>query len=57
MMSIRRILCYDLSLRQRRFAGNVCQNLSLAAWANVQNVQAHWERLERWQRSARVKRF
>ena len=27
--------------KQRRFAGNVCQGLSLAVCANVQNVQAH----------------
>ena len=27
--------CYDLSLRQGRFAGNVCQGLRLAVWANV----------------------
>ena len=27
--------CYDLSLRQGRFAGNVCQSLRLAVWANV----------------------
>ena len=48
--------CYDLSPKQGRFAGNVCQNLSLAVWANVQNVQTHWERQERWQRSRRVRR-
>ena len=39
--------CYDLNLTGR-FAGNVCQNLNLEVWANVGNVQAHWERLERW---------
>ena len=49
-------MCYDLSLRQGRFAGNVCQNLNLAIWANVQNVQTHWERQERLQRSKRVRR-
>ena len=49
-------ICYDLGLTGR-FAGNVCQNLSLAIWANVGNVQAHWERKERWQRSRRVRRF
>ena len=48
--------CYDLSLTGR-FAGYVCQNLGLAVWANVGNVQIHWERQERWQRSRRVKRF
>ena len=47
--------CYDLGLTGR-FAGNVCQNLSLAVWANVGNVQTHWERQERWQRSRRVRR-
>ena len=30
-------VCYDLSLTGR-FAGNVCQGLSLAGWANVGNV-------------------
>ena len=30
--------CYDLSLRQRRFAGNVCQSLRLAVWVNVQRT-------------------
>ena len=30
----------DLSLT-RKFAGNVCQNLNLAIWANVGNVQTH----------------
>ena len=55
-MSINDYPCYDLSFRQGRFAGNVCQNLSLAVWANVQNVQTHWERQERWQRSRRVRR-
>ena len=49
--------CYDLIFRQGRFAGNVCQNLNLAVWANLGNVHAHWERLERWQRSRRVRRF
>ena len=29
--------CYDLGLTGR-FAGNVCQNLNLAVWANVGNV-------------------
>ena len=42
--------CYDLSLTGR-FAGNVCQNLGLAVWANVRNVQAHWERSRRVRRS------
>ena len=28
-------LCYDLSLKQGKFAGNVCQGLRLAVWANV----------------------
>ena len=32
--------CYDLSLTGR-FAGNVCQNLSLAVYVNVGNVQTH----------------
>ena len=35
---LRGILCYDLSLRQGKFAGNVCQSLRLAVWANVQHV-------------------
>ena len=30
--------CYDLGLTGR-FAGNVCQNLGLAVWANVGNVR------------------
>ena len=47
--------CYDLNLT-KRFAGNVCQNLNLAIWANVGNVQIHWERWQRWQRSKRVRR-
>ena len=47
--------CYDPGLTGR-FTGNVCQNLSLAIWENVGNVQTYWERLERWQRSRRVKR-
>ena len=33
--------CYDLSPKQGRFAGNVCQNSSLAIWATVGNVHAH----------------
>ena len=49
------VYCYDLGLT-RRFAGNVCQNLSLAVWGNVKNVQTYWERWERWQRSRRVRR-
>ena len=28
-------ICYDFSFRQGRFAGNVCQSLRLAVWANV----------------------
>ena len=35
LWKILKALCYDLSLRQGRFAGNVCQSLRLAVWANV----------------------
>ena len=47
----RSTFCYDPSLDKKGLPRNVCQNLNLAAWANVQERWERLTRLERWQRS------